>query len=504
MFNSKIFNKQNCSVVFGTENDSNKYPIINKITAIYVAITLILQTSILIAPILTALSYTPLYHFKTYFGILGALLIVVDLFTNKVLWRGYGCYLWYIIFGILVLSSIRTVSYGVSDNLFNICWFVIEIALFYSLYYRFNPETFKKYVFIVTSILSFIWFVACVISICQFALNIKYTYLADTVTADKTQFTQGFAKNRLYGIFNPINHAAYVSLMLSLLGIYFITQSKNIYVKILYSIACISFVLHIVFCGSRSALVAIYLIIFVFTFLAVRNKFKVMNIKKFLFCTLCAIVSIAITFFSLATIKDIAELLPKTFSKTESTTNIDKNNTSNADVEENKFENILDRNIGDNPSNSRFQIWGDYLSTYKDIGLIGLSTGNYMKYMDENHSYLYIVDSIKKYHPEKYNAGIIYHVHNGYLMVFVSTGIIGFALFLIYLFLCLKRVFKYLFTASAIDSSIILLLSICLAGATAAMFDRGIFLSDNPQTFIFWIAIGALMKITHNKSIKEK
>ena len=39
-----------------------------------------------------------------------------------------------------------------------------------------------------------------------------------------------------------------------------------------------------------------------------------------------------------------------------------------------------------------------------------------------------IVEYIKTYFPEKYDAGIIYHVHNGYLMVYVSTGIIGIVL----------------------------------------------------------------------------
>lgn len=508
MLKEKILDNKKLSLLFGNENTSNKFPLLNKIIAVYVAVTLVLQVSAIIAPVLTFLSSTPLYHFKTYLGILGALLILADLFTNKVLWRGLYCYLWYGIFFISILSSIRTISLGVSDNLFKICWVVIETALFYSLSYRFDNKSFKKYIFILSSVLTAIWFVACLISIYQFAANISYSYLADLVSEDKTLFIQGFTKNRLYGIFNPLNHAAYISLMLSTVNVYFIAVSKKLYIKIPFIISSVFFIFHIVLSGSRSALVAIFAEVFVCFFLITRNIIKQMNILKFFMCFLCGMLAVILAVFSHSVIKDFAVFIPKTYSNIANANNdsIKENNTqSNTSKKENEFKDILDRDIGSDSSNSRFEIWGNYLSCYKDIGVIGLSMGNYMQYIIEKYPDLYIVDSMKKYHKEKYEAGIIYHVHNGYLMVFVATGILGFILFLIYIILCLKLAFKYLFTVCHIPAHMITLLSLVISSAVAAMFDRGIFLSDNPQSFIFWIAMGLLMKITlDNSSNKEK
>ena len=68
------------------------------------------------------------------------------------------------------------------------------------------------------------------------------------------------------------------------------------------------------------------------------------------------------------------------------------------------------------------------------VGLVGSTTEqaisetleiNYMPYAIQEHPKLYIVHNAKYNCPEKYAAGIIYHVHSGYLMVYVSAGALG-------------------------------------------------------------------------------
>ena len=84
-------------------------------------------------------------------------------------------------------------------------------------------------------------------------------------------------------------------------------------------------------------------------------------------------------------------------------------------------------------------------------------------------------------------------------MVFVSTGFVGIILLLIYLIICAVKVVKYIYKNEKISKEFIVLFSIVIAGCVAACFDRGIFLSDNGQTFIFWIAAGSLMKYISSK-----
>ena len=499
--------KKKAEVLFGNENTVNKFPLLNKIITIYIGITLVFQISSLIAPVLTFLSYTPLYSFKTYLGLIGAGLIAVDLVTNKVLWRGAYCWLMYGIVAISAISSLLTFSYGISKNVFLLCWVVIEIALFYSLSHRLDKKELTRFVYIVYTIIGSIWLVACLISIAQFVAGIHYAYIVDTMSKDQTYSHQGFAKNRLYGIFNPINHAAYISLMLILIGVYLIIKTNRKPLRIFYGISCFFYLMHLILCVSRSALVALFLIIAVVTFLVARNKLNFNKLKKVFISAVCSLLAVVIAFGCYTVIKKLSVKLPVLYRSIIHTTHLDSENEEDdmfLEMEDFDEELMLDRDLKNDTSNGRLGIWSSYISLYKNIGLFGFSPGNYMPYVKENFPNLYIVEYIKENYPAKYEADVIYHVHNGYLMVFVSAGFIGIILLLIYLVLCAVRVIKFIFYNEKVDAQFILLFSIVIAGCVAAFFDRGIFLSDNGQSFIFWIGAGALLKKISPKSQKTE
>lgn len=493
--------KKKIDFLIGNESTNNKFPLLNKIIAIYIGVTLFFQISSLIAPVLTALAYTPFYSFKTYLGLIGAVLILADLITNKVLWRGTYCWLLYGIAATAVVSSLLTISYGITDNIFLLCWVIIEIALFYSLSYRLDKKDFNRFLFIFYTVISFIWFIACVISVAQFVIGAHYVYVVDPLSEDKTISQQGFAANRLYGIFNPINHAAYISLMLSLVGIYLNSHIKNKYIKTSNIIAIVFFISHLILCVSRSAMVAAFAIIAVTSYLVIRNKLTLPRHRKVLISLICAILIVVISFGCYTIIKKGASRIPRLYHSIKNFSLSNQGSLSDdpliLDEEE---EDLLDRNLKEDSSNGRIRIWSDYLSLYKDIGMFGFSAGNYMAYIKEHHPSLYIVEYIKETLPTKYEANIIYHVHNGYIMVFVSAGFIGIILLFVYLILCAIKVLKYIYKNEKISKEFIILFSLVIAGCVAACFDRGIFLSDNGQTFVFWIAAGSLMKHISSKN----
>jgi O-antigen ligase len=117
-----------------------------------------------------------------------------------------------------------------------------------------------------------------------------------------------------------------------------------------------------------------------------------------------------------------------------------------------------------------------------------------MKYVCENHPEKYIVEQIRLNYPEKYNAGVIYHVHNGYLMVFVSAGILGVALMLVFVALCLRRVVLYVFKNRQTSVAFVCAITVACSGAISAAFDKGVFFMNSVPTFLFWIALGIVMK----------
>ena len=124
---------------------------------------------------------------------------------------------------------------------------------------------------------------------------------------------------------------------------------------------------------------------------------------------------------------------------------------------------------------------------------MGLSPGNYMQYIMENHADLYIVDYIKQNYPAKYESGIIYHVHSGYMMVYVSAGIAGILSLAVFVLLYLIRLIAIILKNKKVSSLFIGAFALVVSGALSAFFDEGLFFQNNVQTTIFWFALGLLM-----------
>ena len=114
--------------VFGDESCIGRLPWLNTAVLVYVGVTVVSFVLLQIAPVLTWMAKTPLYHISTYLGLIGAVLMALDLFTNRGLWRGIWCWLLYGVAFMDVIASLRTMRYGVKDNLFDLCWVVIQFV----------------------------------------------------------------------------------------------------------------------------------------------------------------------------------------------------------------------------------------------------------------------------------------------------------------------------------------------------------------------------------------
>ena len=131
--------------VFGDESCIGRLPWLNTAVLVYVGVTVVSFVLLQIAPVLTWMAKTPLYHISTYLGLIGAVLMALDLFTNRGLWRGIWCWLLYGVAFMDVIASLRTMRYGVKDNLFDLCWVVIQFALVYSLAQRVGKERMRRF-----------------------------------------------------------------------------------------------------------------------------------------------------------------------------------------------------------------------------------------------------------------------------------------------------------------------------------------------------------------------
>lgn len=472
----------------GSPDCISKVPLLNQVILAYLALSLVTSALFLIAPVVSFLSRTPLGHMQAYLGILGAGLVCMDLLTNKVLWRGPYVALLYGICALAAVSSILTISYGVRDNLFQICWTGIEFALFYSCIFRTDRPKFHRYIRRVFLVLLVIWLIACCVSLFQYVFQIGYRYVVQPLSDDKSLARQGFLENRLFGIFNPLSHAVYVSCMLLIGGIYYLIRSRQVWKRVLLALADVVLLLHIVLSGSRGPQVVLLVCVFAVVFLLVRNRITGSAFRRFVTSCLSALLVSAICIPCFLGIKSGLAQIPRLTGEL-----VDGNELFH--VEELPEDvNILERQgLEDDISNDRFQIWSDYFSLSPEIGLLGLSPGNYMPYIQENFPDLFIVEYVRENFPGKFESGTIYHVHNGYLMVLVSTGFLGLALLLAYLVLAVLRVGRYILRTRCLSQSFVFSLAIVLAGGISALFDKGLFFMNNTPTLLFWMAAGMVM-----------
>ena len=447
-----------------------EYPKFDNFVVIYVGVVLFFQTLLQISPVVTALAATPLYSIQTYLGLLGGGLIVADVFTTKRVWQGKYVLFLLAILVAAVLATDRMVPYGLKENLFKLCWMAIQFCLVYSCVHRIPRAELEDRIKTLFYGLLTVWIFACCISLVQYVQKTAYQEVVNPLAQDTSANWQGYHDGRLYGIFYTLNHAAYVSLFFAILAVVCALGEKRIWTKLALSAAVVILLTYIILSGSTSAQVSLLTCLALAAWLAIRSKRKT---EKPVDRQKTAIVCIVILLVIALGCTGLVAMNPGI-------------------LEAIGDEELLDKTDVEALSNGRLKIWADYISLYKEIGPIGLSPGNYMPYILQNHPELFVVRAAKHFSPGKYNSGIIYHVHSGYMMVFVSTGILGLAALAAFIALCSKLLWRILQkkkTGLWFACGLLLV----VAGAISAAFDEGLFFQNNPQTTMFWFALGFIL-----------
>ncbi len=478
-----------------------EFPLIDTLVVLYVAAVLVFQIFLQISPIVTFLTKTPFYSMQTYFGILGGGLILLDLFTTKRLWQGKFSWLLYGICLVAAMASIRMMEYGIRENLFKLCWAAIYFALVYSLPYRMSREALHRFIKILFCFMLSLWFVACCISLYQYAAQIGYMYVVNPLSKDASATRQGFYDNRLFGIFYTLNHAAYISLLFIIGSFFYMIKTKHLSVKILLGVAELVLLCYILLSGSRSAAIALLLCFVVGALLLLRDRIRGTHWKRIVLPIILAVAVAVVCVVGNSGMKAALSHIPYI---TDRIVYYLHGGDANPDakpapgisdkVDSSYPEDILDRQgLEEDVSNGRLSIWLDYVSLYKDVGLIGLSPGSYMAYVLENHPDMYIVDYVRENYPDKYNSNIIYHTHNGYLLVFVATGFLGMACLMAFMLLCAVRILRAVFSKQKLSRVFIGALLVVIACAFSAVLDEGLFFQNHLHITLFWFSLGILM-----------
>ncbi|MCF2680724.1 O-antigen ligase family protein [Faecalicatena contorta] len=420
-------------------------------------------------------------------ALLGAMFVFLDFICKRKMFGGQYCWVLYLFIGVMILSSALNIKYGFFDNVKTIIWTVIQVALFYSAYRHFDEKDLLKFIGIVFKEISIIWTCAVIYSLKQFV--IMESYAIEIMTNNWKR--QGFRDNRLFGIFNDPNYAAVTSVYVIFMLFFLWRKEDKKCLKVLYAVTCILQGIYIILSGSRTAILAFCCGFFVYLFFSLKNKY----IEKAYWTSVgirALITGLAVVVIVLAggATKQSLPVLPKMYAEHILSVNesdegkvVDETQVQIAEgvqsIEKDIFLQRQDLQV-ESTSNPRLHIWKNYLQGTKGKYILGTSPRNVEEYMEDKY-------------PEIYEKNRRYETHNGYLSVFVGTGIIGLGIVILYMILVGKKVCRYLFCKECINNDFVNLFSILVVILIYTFFFTELFFVSNLTTSVFWLLLGAIM-----------
>lgn len=460
-----------------------KQQVLNKNNITYSLITLMMLSTIsIISPITT--------EFNVLILLWGALYFVYDFFKDKTYYKSrYSKILiiYMIIFFISILINYKTNLIG---NIKTFAYTGFFLFIVYSYKKDFDKRSIQKELYNINSIIIIVSSIVSFASILTFVFFIQFTY---------NDIPQGFVypnSPALWGFYGNPNSGGMVSvisIIATTFNIYLckVLEYKNSSVtkKIYYYFNIIVQFLYLTLCNSRGAVVSLLAFIifasFYLSFIFFKENKKISNVKSIIIALLLSCIIFLIYNFTIPTLKKGLSYIPKTVDKL---INSENSNVGIIETEGDGEVIELDRNIeSGHVSTGRAEIWTYGLNTLKLNPLFGHGPDN-------------IGLAKQKIYPnDKSRYMVTNNMHNGYLQILLSNGILGFIAFASFIILIVKDTLIALFSnrITSDKNSYILLFFITgliLSIAVNGLFENVILLTQSYITTVLWIYLSYLSR----------
>ena len=461
---------------------------------IYIFALVLYQTLWQIVPVRVFLLNTGLDIISPALAVLGFAFLVADVFIEKTVFQSKYCIFLIAVVAIMGISSLLYINYGWIDNAKVIVWQVVQMFLLYSLYLRMDSKQIKIYLGYIFGVVSVIFMMAVIVSLCQFLFQTSYN-----VQMDGGVYRQGFQEGRLFGIFGNINHASLLMCFMGIGAIYCLTILNKKWLKILMGIQTMLSFIYVVLTGTRSALVCMIFAVILCAFVSMRNiaykkNFCKLKFRRFICAAGVSIICAGMLFAIYLGVHKVMVKVPVWIGTVNLAVNDNEDLPGDIITEPDR----QDINSGD-ISNNRFKIWKDYLqcdlSNIKSI-LFGYSPGNYMKIIKDNFPDYYIVEYAQEKYPQAYIENQIYETHNSYLTLLTGTGLVGFVIMGAFLVLSVLSALKCFITRRYISNYAILLMVMLGMILIFNIFESVLFYAYTSISVVFWLMMGILAKET--------
>ena len=413
-----------------------------------------------------------------------------------------------------IISSVVTIHYGVVSNVKALIWLGMQFFLLYAYDNDTTVDEVKKEGLIIGWVVIIYTFAMSLMGIACLAVTYNNYQIVNGVAT-----ITGFLWNRLWGFYSDPNYGAVVSIISILLSFFYIFKYKRMTIKLLLTINIITEMVYIAFSDSRTAQVAMIATFIWISIVFVRKINFIQSLKPILRIVIIGGTAFTVVVSSLVCIKGITTIGNMYLSsvanpnsalfywydseKRENYFSEDGNvieGDDTADVPE-LDDIVVGRPIedmgaeGGDISNRRFAIWQSAIEVFKTKPVTGVSFRNIVPYASERLPETYIVNN---------DQSSFASMHNLFIDVLVSQGLLGMSLFVIFMILVLVTVFKKLHKLNKQDYIFYAL----ILSAIVPIFVSGFFYSEilyinTSGSVIFWIALGYLMNLSDKLKEEE-
>ncbi len=387
------------------------------------------------------------------------------------------------------------VSYGItilcnreayfSENVKALCYMILFFLLFYGINRNKKRDSVIKEIHGIGWTVILTTFVLAIICFVMFLLSIEYKYVADGVV-----LRLGIHQNRLWGLYNP-NVGATLNIISMFCSIVMLLEETNRH-KLMRMFLIINSVLQyvcLVLTASRTAIYAMYIGIGMLVYFVCGVVYKKKIWKK----AIIAIASMAVMFLAVTLTNKIMWQLPKLFPTVEvKASSLFSMNRKDTDKESNG-----------GMLNGRQYMWTAGFQQFNDAPFFGVTREQVAEKVKKKLAFeegmnKKTVRSIKR---ALKNGG----VHNMYLTILVSSGLVGFVLFCGFVISYFSRILWYVQRIKVLKGNEWFLgtLVLCIIMLIMEMFENRILYQVNIFYALFWMLMGYAMYFAQPKSLEE-
>lgn len=389
--------------------------------------------------------------------------------------------------GAFLICSLISILINFSITILFSIVMLMHVLICFFIFYGMHTEpdfNFREELYSVSRMIVYITTIANIIGIICLMFGITFEWYWVKFTIYENRFTGVYVNPNLLGFSSVVSivccHMLYKEKMLSS-----VNQPR---VSKIWIFSCLATnFLSLILSDSNAALILAlgYAIVYiVYMFFADKSGLSVSKIiVKIVSLILVGIflISSVLVFRSIFQ-TGFSVVISKTNSIIEILTNNDEftEGTVELEVKEEEEPDVTFDHENRNPDSGRLSLWKESINLFKISPIIGISNGNIVFYSGE------YANGVLQYNPNKND------LHNGFLTILVSTGIIGFLLFGIFGFRFAKHSAQHLFLQKKTFRNDVYpcLFAFLSSYLVYALFEKALLYDISFMVMWFWLMMG--------------